>query len=123
MGLFTSLASIDDLAEYMGKPVEELPNNTEVLIKRASEIINMAIKRNYNPNNEAHVEAARLACCSQCQSWIDNEISPVSERNVSSYSLGELSITYADVGKVSNNLSSMATRYLNSQYLLYKGMR
>ena len=55
MGLFTSLASIDDLAEYMGKPVEELPNNTEVLIKRASEIINMAIKRNYNPNNEAHV--------------------------------------------------------------------
>lgn len=123
MDLFTSLASIDDLAEYMGKPVEELPNNTEVLIKRASEIINMAIKRNYNPNNEAHVEAARLACCSQCQSWIDNEISPVSERNVSSYSLGELSITYADVGKVSNNLNSMATRYLNSQYLLYKGMR
>ena len=123
MGLFTSLASIDDLAEYMGKPVEELPNNTEVLIKRASEIINMAIKRNYDPNNEAHVEAARLACCSQCQSWIDNEISPVSERNVSSYSLGELSITYADVGKVSNNLNSMATRYLNSQYLLYKGMR
>lgn len=123
MGLFTSLASIDDLAEYMGKPVEELPNNTEVLIKRASEIINVAIKRNYNPNNEAHVEAARLACCSQCQSWIDNEISPVSERNVSSYSLGELSITYADVGKVSNSLNSMATRYLNSQYLLYKGLR
>ena len=123
MGLFTSLASIDDLAEYMGKPVEELPNNTEVLIKRASEIINMAIKRNYNPNNEAHVEAARLACCSQCQSWIDNEISPVSERNVSSYSLGELSITYADVGKVSNSLNSMATCYLNSQYLLYKGLR
>lgn len=123
MGLFTSLASIDDLAEYMGKPVEELPNNTEVLIKRASEIINMAIKRNFNPNNEEHVEAARLACCSQCQSWIENEISPVSERNVSSYSLGELSITYADVGKVSNNLNSIATRYLNSQYLLYKGMR
>lgn len=123
MGLFTSLASIDDLAEYMGKPVEELPNNTEVLIKRASEIINMAIKRNYNPNNEAHVEAARLACCSQCQSWIENEISPVSERNVSSYSLGELSITYADVGKVSNSLNSMATHYLNSQYLLYKGLR
>lgn len=123
MGLFTCLVSVDDLAEYMGKPIEELPKNTDILIKRASELINMAIKRNYNPENEAHVEAVKLACCSQCQNWIDNEISPVSERNISSYSLGELSITYSDVDKVSNNLNTMTIRYLNSQYLLYKGMR
>ena len=123
MSMFIEFATIDDLAEYMGKDKEELPKGTNILLKRASEMIQIAMKNNYNPENENHVEVVKFATCAQCQDWIENEVSAVSNNNVSSYSLGELSITYSDVDKLSNKLSITASRYLNSQYLLYKGMR
>ena len=73
--------------------------------------------------NDEHVEAAKLAVCAQCQDWIEREVSAVANENISSFSLGELSITYSNVDKYSNKLSSVAVRYLNNKHLLYKGMR
>lgn len=123
MSMFVEYATDADVAEYMGKQVDELPSGIIVLIKRASELVCIAMRKNYNPNNEEHVEAAKLAVCAQCQNWIETEISPVSNNNIASYSLGELSITYSDVDKYSNKLCVAAIRYLSYKHLLYKGMR
>lgn len=121
--MFIGYATKSDLANYMGKAEEELPSGVEILIQRASELICISMRNNYNPNNEGHVEAAKLATCSQCQDWIEREVSAVANGNMSSFSLGELSITYSDVDKYSNKLCLTSTRYLNHYHLLYKGMR
>lgn len=123
MSMFVEYATPQDVADYMGKQLEDLPKNLDILVKRASELVQIAMRKNYNPDKEEHVEAAKLAVCSQCQNWIETEISPVSNNNIASYSLGELSITYSDVDKYSNKLCLTATRYLNYKHLLYKGMR
>lgn len=123
MSMFIEYATPADVAEYMGKSVDEMPEGIQILVKRANEVIQIAMRGNYNPENSEHVEAAKLAACAQCQNWIETEISPVSENNIQSYSLGELSITYADVDKCSGKLSTSAARYLNYKHLLFKGMR
>ena len=123
MSMFVDYATKSDLAEYMGKKEEELPSGVEILINRASELVCIAMRANYNPNNEHHVEAAKLAVCAQCQDWIEREVSAVANENIASFSLGELSITYSDVDKYSNKLSVTAVRYLNYKHLLFKGMR
>lgn len=116
--------TIDDLSEYMGIDIKELPSNADSLMKRASELISLAIKRNYKPDSEAHKTAAKLAACAQCEYWIENGIKPSSNGNISSYSLGELSVSLADSRKLSTStLCDMAISYLNGEYLLYKGMR
>ena len=121
--MFIEYATAEDLAKYLGIPVEELPKGHNILLQRASELIGIAMRNNFKPSNENHVEAAKLATCAQCQNWIENDLSPVSNSHVASYSLGELSITYSDVDRFSNKLSVSAARYLNHQHLLYKGMR
>lgn len=123
MSEFGEFITSADLAGYMGQKEEELPKNIEILIKRGSELVSIAMRNNYNPNNPGHVEAAKLATCAQCQDWIEREVSAVSNNNMSSFSLGELSITYSDVDKYANKLCSTSVRYLNHRHLLYKGMR
>ena len=122
MSMFNMLADRKDLAEYMGKSDTDLSESVDVLLRRASEIITIAMRNNFKPENEEHVEVAKLATCAQCQNWIENELSPVSDSRVSSYSLGDLSVTYSDVDKLSNKLCLTAVRYLNYKHLLYKGM-
>lgn len=121
--MFVEYASSEDLAKYIGKSIDELPKGVNILIKRASELVCISMRNNFNPENAAHIEAAKLAVCSQCQNWIENEVSAVSDNNVSSFSLGELSITYSDIAKYPNKLCSTAAMYLNYKHLLYKGMR
>ena len=123
MSMFVDYATKADLLKYMGKEEGELPKNVEVLISRASELVCIAMRNNYNPNNDEHVEAAKFAVCAQCQDWIEREVSAVANNNVQSFSLGELSITYSDVDKYSNKLCATSMRYLNHKHLTYKGMR
>ena len=122
MSMFIDYATKRDLAEYMGTDEQSLPKGVDIALKRANELIAIAMRNNYNEKNEKHVEVVKLAVCSQVQNWIETNVSPVSNGNVSSYSLGELSITYSDVDKFSNKLCVTSARYLNSQGLLYKGM-
>lgn len=117
-------ATQTDLAEYMGlENVGLLPEGISILLKRSNELVSMSMRNNFKEEVPEHVEAAKLAACSQCQFWLENEISPVSSGAVSSYSLGELSITYSDVSKLAYKLCTAASMYLNHQHLLYKGMR
>ena len=123
MSMFVEYATKSDLATYMGKKEDELPSGSEILIKRASELVCIAMRNNYDSRNDEHVEIAKLSVCAQCQDWIEREVSAVANENIASFSLGELSITYSDVDKYSNKLSATAVRYLNYKHLLFKGMR
>ena len=122
MSMFVEYATKSDLATYMGKKEDELPSGSEILIKRASELVCIAMRNNYDSRNDEHDEIAKLSDCAQCQDWIEREVSAVANNNVASFSLGELSITYSDVDKYSNKLCATAVRYLNHKHLLYKGM-
>ena len=123
MSVFTCLITKGELAGYRGKKEEELPEGVQIIMDRASELIIMAVLRNYNKDNEEHVEVTKKACCAQCQNWIENELSPVSDNTIASYSLGELSITYENTKSLSNSLCSTAVKYLTFKHLLYKGVR
>ena len=123
MSMFVEHATSVDVSAYMGKQLDEMPKGIEIVVKRANELVHIAMRGNYNENNDDHIEAAKLAVCAQCQHWIETELSPVSNNNIQSFSLGELSITYSDVDKYSNKLCTTAVRYLNHKHLLYKGMR
>lgn len=123
MSMFIEYATVDDvIVGYMGKKSEEAPEGIEILVKRANELIHIAMRNNYKSDNPEHIESAKLAVCAQCQNWIETELSPVSDNNIQSYNLGELSITYSDVDKCSSKLCTSALRYLNHKHLLYKGM-
>lgn len=128
MGMFEKYATKSDVAEYIGQTVDDLPNDIEVYISRASEMVCIAIRKNYNPNNAEHVEAAMLATCAQCKEWIDRGSTTVVDSDIASYSIGDLSVTYATNNSESttaktSTLNSDAIRYLNYKHLLYKGMR
>ena len=129
MSMFVDYATKADLAKYLGVNESDLPSEAETYISRASEMVCIAMRNNYNPNNAEHVEAAKLATCAQCKEWVDRGTTTVMDNNIASYTLGELSVTYAtnnsnDDTKVNTNaLSYDAIRYLNYKHLLYRGMR
>ena len=108
-----------ELATYLGT---EAPSNAGTLIARASELVYMAIKHRYNPDRVGHLEAAKMATCAQVQDWIEREASAISSDNVTSYSLGSLSVSYANDDIYRNKMCLMSVRYLHSQCLLYKGL-
>ena len=120
--MFTCYISKEELADYLGKTIDELPENSMTLMQRASELIAIASRKAFKPHNERHVEAIKLATCAQCQQWIENDINPVADNVVSTYRLGELSVTYDKGNSSPNKLCTMAIQYLNSCHLLYKGM-
>lgn len=129
MGMFVEYATKSDIAEYIGQNEDDLPSDVGVYISRASEMVCIAMRTNYNPNNAEHVALAKLAVCAQCKEWIDRGSTTVIDSDIASYSIGDLSVTYANnnsnentVAK-SNTLNSDAIRYLNYKHLLYKGMR
>lgn len=129
MGMFVEYATKEDIATYLGQNVEDLPSDVGVYISRASEMVCIAMRTNYNPNNPEHVEAAKLSVCAQCKEWIDRGSTTVMDSNISSYTIGELSVSYAvnnnseSTQTKTNTLNSDAIRYLNYKHLLYKGMR
>ena len=122
MSIFVDYATKEDLASYMGVNIDELPKDVHILIRRASEFICISMRGNFKISNPDHVDAAKLAACAQCQDWLEREVSAVANNNMSSFSLGDLSISYSDVDKYANKLCTTAIRYLNSQHLLYRGV-
>ena len=50
MSMFVEYATKSDLATYMGKREDELPSGAEILIKRASEIVCISMRNNYDPD-------------------------------------------------------------------------
>lgn len=121
-------ASLDDLKEYMGKSTfeSETSENIKQMLLRANEIIEIATVKNYVSSDALHVSMTKKAACAQTQYWIENGQSPLSDAPISSYSLGDMSMTMASSqgqGRPGISLCSMSLYYLRSARLLYRGLR
>lgn len=111
-------ATKEDVASFLGKPVDELPANIDKLISSASDLItNTILVRIYS----GHEEALKLATCAQVEYWMetgDNE----NAGQVQSYSAASVSVTFRDNGP-KNPICTRARGYLNREGLLYRGVR
>lgn len=129
MSMFVDYATKSDLAEFLGVNESDLPSEAGTYISRASEMVCIAMRNNYNPNNAEHVELAKLAVCAQCREWVDRGSMTSTDGDISGYTLGDLSVTFATknnedtTSQKANTLNADAKRYLNHRHLLYKGMR
>ena len=118
----------EDLVKYgTFDTVDAVPDDHKKLVLFASDLVMHLVKNNYNPQSEVHVLAVKKAICSQVSYWFESGINPVDDSDVSSYSLGELSVSLgsnsSSQGQSRNALCSMSRMYLNDAYLLYRGMR
>ena len=111
------------------KSEEDMPGDVDRLILLASDIVMYEVGRNFNPSSEAHVLAVKKAIGSQIEYWDDTGSTPTGSPGVSSYSLGELSVSMNGSsntvarGTRSGLLCASAIMYLNDVYLLYRGLR
>lgn len=123
MPLFQSYATKQQFSTYSGRALSTQPAEIEALIMRASELVKMCTGSNIDMLNAEHVELAMLATCAQVQSWLDSGNSAMIDAKVSSYSLGELSMSFAQDDVSKKKLCTLSLSYLASGFLLYKGMR
>ena len=121
MALYEVYSELEDLATYLGVDVEELPECSQRLIRRASELIKQATLNNVISVNESHLEALNLATCAQVEYWLSAGEDSAIIGAAKSYSLGDLSVAM-DEKAVGRQLCSRAKNYLNQQGLLYRGV-
>lgn len=117
----------EDLVNYgYFNSLDEVPANAQKLIMFASDIVMSSVRNNYDKLSESHVLAVKKAICCQVSYWVETGTNPVDQSEVSSYSLGELSVS---VDKTSASqgtkpaLCQMSLMYLRDAYLLYRGLR
>lgn len=122
-------ATKEELANYLGlENIDQLLEDAERLLKRASELVYSLSYGNIINTNENHLEALKLATCAQVEYW--NEISEQSAivgQKVNSFSIGDISMNFGNdmsLGDQSNSkVAPRASRYLNDQGLMYRGLR
>lgn len=66
-----SYATEEQLAEYLGKDVEDLPDEAERLLDRASEMIDYYTLKKVDIEKELHEQAAKKATVAQVEWWIE----------------------------------------------------
>lgn len=123
MGIYSQYATKENLAEFLDIVVEDLPSDSNRLLKRASEMVQQAILENYNSANTKHVEAAKLAVCSQVEYWQNMGEASSIIGTVQNFSLGSLTMNFDENKKGGNVLCDRARNFLNQQGLLYRGVR
>jgi len=122
MAFYEIYATKINLAAFLGISENQLPEDSERLLKRASEVIQQSTLSKIDLNKEVHVEIAQLATCAQVEYWINMSESSAISGSVSSFSLGDLSMNMSESTN-KGMLSPRAKSYLNSCGLLYRGVR
>jgi hypothetical protein len=127
MSLYADLATLEELATYLGKTTQTLPSEAPRYITRASELVTQAMWNNYSSANDDHVEAAMLATCAQVEYWLEIGESMAFVGNVKELAIGSFKVGFASGGASSSETSSsvLAPRtrsFLSRQGLLYRGV-
>jgi len=127
--IYTDYATPEDVAEYMGIEVASLPSDIDLLITKASRMVNMQIYMVYDSSKDSHVEAAKLATCDQVQYWTIVGVNTATESEAyESVKIGSLSIKNANSGGSSPagkvlTLQNSARMYLERVGLLFRGVK
>lgn len=109
-GTLDSYAQLTDLATYLGVAVGDLDADSTRLLLRASETIQHYTLNRIDSDDAGHVEAAKTATCAQVEYWTEPGESSDTQRTLKSYSIGRLSMQFADGGGQGGNVSRLAPR-------------
>ena len=130
-------ATPQDVADYMGIALGDLPSNILILIERAQDLVdyvtlNRILDYYLNDDETAIIDAeveegANKATSAQVEYWIntDTSLDITNTGNIGNYSIGNWSITYN--GKSGESVSvailaPRAKRHLFKAGLLYRGI-
>lgn len=120
MSIYSTYATLADLAEYLDVDINSLADTSSRLLTRASELVAQLMFDNFVPTNANHVEAAKLATCSQVEYWQSVDESVAISGNVTEFSIDNTSMKFKDNG---GQLCIRSRSYLNQQGLLYRGIK
>lgn len=120
MGRYEVYATKNELAQYLGKTLEELPVDSDRLLSRASELVGQVVLNNLDKNNPDDMEAVCLATCAQIEYWLEIGETPSTIGAINNFNMNGVSMSFRNGSDI---LSPRAKVYLNSQYLLYRGIR
>ena len=117
-------ATEQDLADYLGVDIQDLPADAERLLERASEDIDYYTLERIDAENAEHLDAAKKAVCAQVEMWIEVGEETDIRGALASFSIGRWSATYASGsnGGGPPKLAPRARRYLLVAGLLYRGV-
>lgn len=115
---YTAYATKDDVSLFTGIEVNDLPNNIESLIQKASDLITNSIVVKIK---EEHYTALRQATCAQVEYWLKVGEQSENEQQIQSYSAGSISVTF-DPSQRQGKICTRARGYLNKVGLLYRGV-
>lgn len=119
-----SYATKTDLSAYTGIPETELPADSARLIKRASELIDMATLNRIDTTDTEHAEAAKNASCAQVEYWLQAGEHQDVTGPIQGYSIGSFQVQFgAGDNRISpTELAPRAKRYLFLSGLMYRGV-
>lgn len=118
-------ATVEDVKEFLGLPDREtLPYDIDRIIKRASELIYFISLGNVDVLKKSHLDVTRLATCAQVEYWIaSGENSAITGNSPTNFSIGDISMNYGGASTLKDMLAPRARFFLNSEGLLYRGLR
>lgn len=126
----TGYATLSELAEFLGTTVEELDDDSDRLIERASDLIRAATLGRSDLVEETDTEAMvylKKACCAQVEYWGISGESTAYISGIESYSIGKVSVKMGSSGGASGTtgttgLCTRAHQCLMLAGLLYRGV-
>jgi hypothetical protein len=97
--------------------------NANKLLQYAESIIWHAVRKTFSSTSALHIASVKKAVVAQVAFWYENDVSPESDAGISSYSLGDLSVTReSSNGNPATTLCKFAKMFLNEEHLIYRGL-
>lgn len=115
-------ATSADLAEYLAISQDDLPEDVDRLLARASEEVDYLTLNRVDTTETTHVTATKAAACALCEYWIRNAADTAA--TVASYTIGKLTVNQPGASTVPIDARTTArVRFaLMKAGLLYRGV-
>lgn len=117
-------ATDEQVSEYAGIALADLPADINRMIDRAGELIDETTLGRIDATNEDHLAAAKQAVCFQCEYWINAGESVDVTGPLQGYQIGSVQVQYGagDNRVAAGTLAPRAIRHLFLAGLLYRGV-
>jgi hypothetical protein len=116
-------ATLAQLASYLGVAQSALPQNANILLDRASDLIDYITLGRIDSSDTSQATTAQKATCQQVEYMIEHGELDKSENGYKSLSIGNFSATFSDKSEGMKTLAPRARRTLFLAGMLYRGVR
>jgi hypothetical protein len=116
-------ATLAQLASYLGVAQSALPSNANILLDRASDLIDYITLGRIEIADAEQAAVAQKATCQQVEYMIEYGEIDKDENAYKSVSIGTFSATFGDKSSGMKTLSPRARRTLFLAGMLYRGVR